>query len=63
MEKLLHNPDFISTLCGAAAFAVVFLIWIALVENDQRLKQAMANLERVLVPRSPKPKRPRTAAT
>jgi tight adherence protein C len=34
MEKLLHNPDFISTLCGAAAFAVVFLIWIALVEND-----------------------------
>jgi alanine-synthesizing transaminase len=36
---------------------------IALVENDQRLKQAMSNLERVLIPRLPKPKRPRTAAT
>jgi alanine-synthesizing transaminase len=34
---------------------------IALVENDQRLKQAMANLERVLIPRLPKPKRPRAA--
>ncbi|MGD0541667.1 MAG: aminotransferase class I/II-fold pyridoxal phosphate-dependent enzyme [Tepidisphaeraceae bacterium] len=34
---------------------------IALVENDQRLKQAMANLERALVPRQPKPKRPRAA--
>jgi alanine-synthesizing transaminase len=34
---------------------------IALVENDQRLKQAMANLERALVPRTPKPKRPRAA--
>jgi len=30
---------------------------IALVENDQRLKQAMANLERALIPRLPKPKR------
>jgi len=30
---------------------------IALVENEQRLKQAMANLERALVPRHPKPKR------
>jgi alanine-synthesizing transaminase len=34
---------------------------IALVENDQRLKQAMANLERALIPRIPKPKRPRAA--
>jgi len=34
---------------------------IALVENDQRLKQAMANLERALVPRPPRPKRPRAA--
>jgi alanine-synthesizing transaminase len=34
---------------------------IALVENDQRLKQAMANLERVLVPRTPKAKKPRGA--
>jgi alanine-synthesizing transaminase len=30
---------------------------IALVENDQRLKQAMRNLERALVPRQPRPKR------
>jgi alanine-synthesizing transaminase len=30
---------------------------IALVENDQRLKQAMRNLERALVPRKPKAKR------
>ena len=30
---------------------------IALVENDQRLKQAMRNLERALMPRQPKPKR------
>ena len=30
---------------------------IALVENDQRLKQAMQNLERALMPRQPKPKR------
>jgi alanine-synthesizing transaminase len=36
---------------------------IALVENDQRLKQAMANLERALIPRLPRPKRPRTATT
>jgi alanine-synthesizing transaminase len=35
---------------------------IALVENDQRLKQAMQNLERVLMPRPPKPKRPKAAA-
>jgi alanine-synthesizing transaminase len=34
---------------------------IALVENDQRLKQAMQNLERALMPRQPKPKRPKTA--
>src|SRR5580700_1657492 len=34
---------------------------IALVENDQRLKQAMANLERVLIPRLPKPKRHKSA--
>jgi len=36
---------------------------IALVENDQRLKQAMANLERALIPRQPKGKRPRAATT
>jgi alanine-synthesizing transaminase len=30
---------------------------IALVENEQRLRQAMSNLERALNPRQPKPKR------
>jgi alanine-synthesizing transaminase len=30
---------------------------IALVENEQRLRQAMRNLERALMPRQPKPKR------
>jgi alanine-synthesizing transaminase len=35
---------------------------IALVENDQRLKQAVSNLERALVPRKPKPKRQATSA-
>jgi alanine-synthesizing transaminase len=35
---------------------------IALVENDQRLKQAMANLERALIPRPAKPKRKATSA-
>jgi tight adherence protein C len=34
MEKLLHNPDFVSSLCGMAAFVVVVLIWQALIEND-----------------------------
>jgi alanine-synthesizing transaminase len=34
---------------------------IALVENDQRLKQAMSNLERALIPRHPKPKRAKGA--
>jgi alanine-synthesizing transaminase len=35
---------------------------IALVENDQRLKQAMSNLERALLPRRPKPRRQTTSA-
>jgi alanine-synthesizing transaminase len=34
---------------------------IALVENEHRLKQAMQNLERALMPRQPKPKRPKAA--
>ena len=36
---------------------------IALVENEQRLRQAMRNLERALVPRKPKPKRQKAAAS
>src|SRR3954470_22718338 len=35
---------------------------IALVENEHRLKQAMSNLERALVPRQPKAKREKAAA-
>jgi alanine-synthesizing transaminase len=35
---------------------------IALVENEHRLKQAMRNLERALVPRPPKAKRATAAA-
>jgi tight adherence protein C len=34
MEKIFHNPDFVSALCGMAAFAVVVLIWQALIERD-----------------------------
>ena len=35
---------------------------IAVVENEDRLRQAMRNLERVLVPRQPRPKREGVAA-
>ena len=35
---------------------------IALVENDQRLRQAMANLERALMPKKAKPKRENAGA-
>ena len=35
---------------------------IALVENDQRLKQAMHNLENALMPRASKPKRPKATS-
>jgi alanine-synthesizing transaminase len=35
---------------------------IALVENEQRLKQAMANLERALLPKKPRPNREKAAA-
>ncbi len=34
LEKLLHNPDFIASVCGAAAFAVVVLVWHGLIERD-----------------------------
>ena len=34
MEHLLHNPDFIAALAGGGAFAVVVLIWTALIESD-----------------------------
>ena len=34
MEQLLHNQDFLAALAGGGAFAVIVLIWSALVEND-----------------------------
>lgn len=34
MERLFQNADFLSALCGMAAFAVVVLVWTALIEND-----------------------------
>jgi len=34
MEQLLQNADFLSALCGIAAFVVVVLVWSALIEND-----------------------------
>jgi alanine-synthesizing transaminase len=46
---------------GAFGEAGENCVRIALVENEQRLKQAMANLERVLNPRQPRPKRPKAA--
>src|ERR1700733_5235782 len=41
MEHLLHNQDFLAALAGGGAFAVIVLIWTALVESDplpERLK-------------------------
>lgn len=43
-ERLIHNPDFLSGLCGLAAFTVVALVWIAMIENDPlpaRLKSVL----------------------
>jgi tight adherence protein C len=34
MENLLHNQNFLAALCGAGAFAVVVLVWVALLESD-----------------------------
>ena len=34
METLLQNPNFLAMLCGVGAFAVVILVWTALIEND-----------------------------
>ena len=34
MENLLRNTTFLSGLCGVAAFAVVVLVWVALVDSD-----------------------------
>lgn len=34
MPPILRNPDMLSVLCGLAAFAVVVLVWTALLDND-----------------------------
>ncbi|MDX2027369.1 MAG: type II secretion system F family protein [Alphaproteobacteria bacterium] len=34
IENLLRNPDFLAGMCGLGAFAVVILIWTALMESD-----------------------------
>lgn len=34
LEKLIHDPTFLSSLCGLGAFGVVVLIWLALIERD-----------------------------
>ncbi|MDP9126662.1 MAG: type II secretion system F family protein [Pseudomonadota bacterium] len=44
IERLLHNPDFLSGLCGCAAFVVVALVWTAMIESDPlpaRLKSVL----------------------
>src|ERR1700757_774994 len=45
MEKLLHDPDFISLLCGGAAFAVVVLIWQALIERGPEPVERLKTLQ------------------
>jgi tight adherence protein C len=34
LDHAMHDPAVLSALCGAGAFAVVVLIWMALIEND-----------------------------
>lgn len=34
MSALFHDPDFLATLCGIAAFVVVILIWTAFLDNN-----------------------------
>ena len=34
IADFIEDPNFLSILCGVGAFAVVVLIWVALIEND-----------------------------
>ncbi len=34
IESLMHNKTFLSGLCGLSAFAVIILVWTALLEKD-----------------------------
>lgn len=63
-EKLLHDPNFLSVLCGIGAFGVVILIWMALVESDPlpaRLKN-IADRKTELRNKQPDAKRSRSMA-
>ena len=45
LEHAMHDPNILALICGAGAFAVVVLIWMALVETDPmpaRLKNIAA---------------------
>ena len=46
LDHLIHSREFLADLCGAGAFGVVVLIWMALVEKDplpSRLKNISAH--------------------
>lgn len=34
IERAIHDPNFLSILCGIGAFGVVALVWTAMIEND-----------------------------
>lgn len=46
MRNFLNSPDFISMLCGLAAFVVVVLVWSALIDNDPLPNRLKAIAER-----------------
>jgi len=43
LERFIHDPNFMSVICGSGAFAVVILIWSALIEGD-RLPARLKNI-------------------
>ena len=46
MLRFLSGPDFLSFLCGLAAFAVVMLVWTALIDRDPLAGRLKAIAER-----------------
>jgi len=51
LNRLMNDPDFIATVCGAGVFAVVVLIWTALMEGDslhERLKTVTMRREELI---------------
>ncbi len=60
MNKLLNDPNLVAALCGIAAFAVVVLIWVALVERDPlsgRLRNVARHREVFQAERKARPSR------